>query len=178
MLLHRAVPLSTPPLSTYYTRKPNQMQIHQISHYPSYTQISSPQFTCNESLQFYNNLSITALNYYQIFLRSRDTFHRTQLAMHRHGALKFSRLNKNNGPIDGPLLPDPLQCSTFWVPLAQCKCFVSAASRDQTGTSEHPEWLHRQCVGPAYPWTRVRAPVAATSISICSQRFYRAIRGA
>ena len=34
------------------------------------------------------------------------------------------------------------------------------------------------CVGLAYPWTRVRATVAATSLAICSPCLYRAIRGA
>ena len=29
------------------------------------------------------------------------------------------------------------------------------------------EWPHRQCVGLAYTWTRVRAPVAAASLATC-----------
>ena len=40
----------------------------------------------------------------------------------------------------------------------------------------YQEWLHRQCVGLAHPWTRVLAPVAAASLAICRPR--RAIRGA
>ena len=35
----------------------------------------------------------------------------------------------------------------------------------------YPEWSHMQCVGLAYPWTRVRAQV-------CRQGLYRATRGA
>ena len=42
----------------------------------------------------------------------------------------------------------------------------------------YPEWPHRQCVGLAYPWTRVRAPVAAASLTICRPCSHRAIRGA
>ena len=33
-------------------------------------------------------------------------------------------------------------------------------------------------VGLAYPWTRVRAPIAATSLAICKPELHRAIRGA
>ena len=35
-----------------------------------------------------------------------------------------------------------------------------------------------QFVGLAYPWTRIRAPVAAASLAICSPHLHRAIRGA
>ena len=42
----------------------------------------------------------------------------------------------------------------------------------------HPEWPHRQCVGLAYTWKRVRAPVVAASLAICRPRLHRAIRGA
>ena len=41
-----------------------------------------------------------------------------------------------------------------------------------------PEWPHTQCVGLAYPWTRVRDPVAAASLAICSPHLHRAMRGA
>ena len=34
------------------------------------------------------------------------------------------------------------------------------------------------CVGLAYPWKRVRAPVAAASLEICWPRLHRAVRGA
>ena len=40
------------------------------------------------------------------------------------------------------------------------------------------EWPHRQCVGLAYPRTRVRAPVAVASLAICSPHLHRAICGA
>ena len=42
----------------------------------------------------------------------------------------------------------------------------------------YPEWPHRQCVGLAYPWKRVLAPVAAASFAICSPHLHREIRGA
>ena len=38
--------------------------------------------------------------------------------------------------------------------------------------TSYPEWPHRQCVGLAYPWTRVRAPVAAVSVSRFVARIY------
>ena len=53
--------------------------------------------------------------------------------------------------------------------------------RDNALASTHkayPEWPHRQHVGLAYPWTCVRAPVAAASLEICRPRLHRAIRGA
>ena len=43
------------------------------------------------------------------------------------------------------------------------------------------EWPRRATgcrVGLAYPWTRVRASVAAASLAICRPRLHRAIRGA
>ena len=36
--------------------------------------------------------------------------------------------------------------------------------------SIHPEWPHRQCVGLAYTWTRVRVSVGAASLVICRPR--------
>ena len=42
----------------------------------------------------------------------------------------------------------------------------------------YPQWLHRQCVCLAYPWTPVRAPAAAASLAICSTHLHRSIRGA
>ena len=44
-----------------------------------------------------------------------------------------------------------------------------------TFPTTYPEWPHRQCVGLAYPRTRVR--VAAASLAICSPHLHRAIRG-
>ena len=42
----------------------------------------------------------------------------------------------------------------------------------------YPEWPHRQYVGLAHPWTRVRAQVAAASLTVCSPYLHRAILGA
>ena len=41
----------------------------------------------------------------------------------------------------------------------------------------YPEWPHRQCVGLAYPRTRVRASFAAASLAIYIPHLHRAIRG-
>ena len=38
----------------------------------------------------------------------------------------------------------------------------------------YPEWPHRQCVGLAYSWTRVRAQVAAAGLVICRPRLHSA----
>ena len=40
------------------------------------------------------------------------------------------------------------------------------------------EWPHSQCVGLAYRWTRVRAPVAAAGLAICRLRLHHSIRTA
>ena len=42
----------------------------------------------------------------------------------------------------------------------------------------YPEWPHRQCVGVAFRWSRVRVPVAAASLVICGPHLHRALRGA
>ena len=40
-----------------------------------------------------------------------------------------------------------------------------------------PEWLHRQCIGLAYPRTHVHAQVAVISLVICSPHLHNAIHG-
>ena len=42
----------------------------------------------------------------------------------------------------------------------------------------YPEWPHTQCIGLSYPWTHVRAPVAAASLAICRPHLHRAVCGA
>ena len=42
---------------------------------------------------------------------------------------------------------------------------------------QYPEWKPQQCVGLAYPRTRVRASLAAASLAICSQHLHCATRG-
>ena len=42
----------------------------------------------------------------------------------------------------------------------------------------YPECPHEQCVGLAYPWTRVRPRVVAARLAICRPRLHFAIRGA
>ena len=46
------------------------------------------------------------------------------------------------------------------------------------GSNLYPEWPQRKCVGLAYSWTRVRAPVAAASLAICIPHLQSTIRRA
>ena len=67
-------------------------------------------------------------------------------------------------------------CENKWKTL-ETKCYQTKLI-EKILICLNPEWRHRQCVGLAYPRTRVRAPVAAASLSICSPYLQLAMIGA